>query len=192
LPEQLRPVYHGDHGPRAVKELVRSLVVLLQFGKFARIHAIILIAFFQQSISPRIANYQFADVGLQQVVQPGRPGSFLEGDVHLSTQPINKLQDYAGFGLDDTFHHLTGRIPDRDRDAFLMYVHTDILTAAGHNRVCSFQDGLSDNQTLHQKGPPFYNAFNRPQPASTELRTRRRSGRIGSILFLTLEAFVND
>src|SRR5215469_14807488 len=80
-----------------------QLVVLQQFGEFARIHAIILIAFFQQSISPRIANYQFADVGLQQVVQPGGPGSFLEGDVHLSTQPINKLQDHTGFGLDDTF-----------------------------------------------------------------------------------------
>src|SRR6516225_1553078 len=137
-----------------------QLVVLQQFGQLASIHAIILIAFFQQSIAPRIANYQFADVGLQQVVQPGGPGSFLEGDVHLSTQPINKLQDHAGFGLDDTFDHdLAGRIPDRDRDAFLMYVHTDILTAAGHNRVCSFQDGLWDNQTLHQKGPPFYNAF---------------------------------
>src|SRR6516165_7936719 len=150
-----------------------QLVVLQQFGQLARIHAIILIAFFQQSISPRIANYQFADVALQQVVQPGGPGSFLEGDVHLSTQPINKLQDHAGFGLDDTFDHdLAGRIPDRDRDAFLMYVHTDILTAAGHNRVCSFQDGLWDNQTLHEKGPPFYNAFHDLNPVSQVLFLR--------------------
>src|SRR5215831_3291965 len=145
-----------------------QLVVLQQFGQLARIHAIILIAFFQQSIAPRIANYQFADVGLQQVVQPAGPGSFLEGDVHLSTQPINKLQDHAGFGLDDTFDHdLAGRIPDRDRDAFLMYVHTDILTAAGHNRVCSFQDGLWDNQTLHEKGPPFYNAFTKDRVSNS-------------------------
>ena len=32
-----------------------QLVVLQQFGELPRIHAIILIAFFQQSISPRIA-----------------------------------------------------------------------------------------------------------------------------------------
>ena len=87
-----------------------QLVVLQQFGKFARIDAIILIAFFQiqQSISPRIANYQFGDVGLQQVVQPRGPRSFLEGGVYLSTQPLHKLQDHARFGLNDTFHHLTG------------------------------------------------------------------------------------
>src|SRR5215469_2978663 len=43
-----------------------QLVVLQQFGQLPRIDAIILIAFFQQSISPRIANDQFADVGFNR------------------------------------------------------------------------------------------------------------------------------
>jgi len=90
---------------------------------------------FQQSISPRITNHQFADVGLQQVIQPGGPGSFLEGHLDLSALPIDKAQDRVRFGFDDAFHHdLAGSIPDRDRDAFLMHVHADIFIAS-HKRV---------------------------------------------------------
>ena len=63
-----------------------QLVVLQQFGELPRIHTIILIAFLQQSISPRIANHESGDVGFQQVVQPGGPGSLFEGEVYVSTQ----------------------------------------------------------------------------------------------------------
>src|ERR1700757_5167468 len=137
-----------------------QLVVLQQFGELARINAIILIAFLQQSVSPRIANYQLGDVGFQQVVQPGGPSPFLEGDVYLSTQSINKLQDHARFGLDDAFHRdLAGSIPDRDRNAFLVHVHTDIFTAS-HKKVVLLSGwfGIS-TKTLLQKGAPLYIAF---------------------------------
>jgi hypothetical protein len=38
-----------------------------------------------------------------------------------------ELQDHAGFGLDDAFHHdLAGSIPDCHRNAFFVHIHTDI------------------------------------------------------------------
>jgi hypothetical protein len=41
--------------------------------------------------------------------------------MHVSAQPIDKLQDHARFRLNDTFHHdLAGSISDRDRNAFLV------------------------------------------------------------------------
>jgi hypothetical protein len=89
-----------------------------------------LTAFLQQSVSARIANHQFRHVGLQQVVQPGGPGSFFKGDMHVSAQPIDKLQDQVRFRLDDAFHdYLAGSISDRDRNAFLVHIHADILFA---------------------------------------------------------------
>jgi hypothetical protein len=51
---------------------------------------------------------------LQQIVQPGGPGSFFKGDLQLSTQPMDKVQNHVRFGLDNAFHHyLPGIIPDR-------------------------------------------------------------------------------
>ena len=112
-----------------------QLVVLQQFGQLPRIDAVILIAFLQQGIPTRIADHQFRDMGLQQVVQPGGPGSFFKRDMHVSAQPIDKLQDRARFRLDDAFHHdLAGSIPDRDRNTFLVHVHADIFSAS-HKRV---------------------------------------------------------
>ena len=62
-------------------------------------------------------------MGVQEVVQPGGPGSFLTGDMHVSAQPVDKLQKHARFRLDDTFHHdLPGTIQDRNRNAFLSNV----------------------------------------------------------------------
>src|SRR5215831_4418285 len=136
-----------------------QLVVLQQFGQLACIHAIILIALFQQSVSPRIADHEFPDVRFQQVVQPLGPGPFLEGDVYLSTQPINKLQDRVRFGFDDTFHRdLPASIPDCNGDAFLMHVHTDIFGDASHKRVCSFQGWfeVSTQTLLLKRGALLY------------------------------------
>src|SRR5215469_5567536 len=92
----------------------------------------------------------------QQVIQPGGPGSFLESDVYLSAQPIDKVQDHVRFGFDDTFHHdLPGSIPDRDRDAFLMHVHADIFTAS-HKRVLLSGMVCGKHQNLTpKKGHPF-------------------------------------
>ena len=84
----------------------------------------------QQGILARIAHHDFRDVRLDQVVQPGGRGSFLEGDVQLSAQPAEKLQNQGGVGLDHAFHDdLAGRIQDRDRDAFLVHIQADILRA---------------------------------------------------------------
>src|SRR5215470_10943386 len=133
-----------------------QLVVLQQFGQLPRIDAVILIALLQQSISAWIANHQSRDPGLQQVVQPGGPGSFFKGDMHVSAQPLDKLYDHARPGFDDTFHHdLAGSIPNRDRDVFLMHVHADIFTTASHKGVLLFGWFLVSTETLLQKGRPF-------------------------------------
>ena len=55
-----------------------QLVVLQQFGQLPRIHAVMLIALLQQGIPTRIADHHSGDVRLQQVVQPGGPGSFFK------------------------------------------------------------------------------------------------------------------
>jgi hypothetical protein len=108
-----------------------QLVVVQQFGQLPGVNAVILVAFLQQGIPTRIADQHFPDMGLQKVVQPGRPGSFLKRDLHVSAQPSDKLQNHARFRFDDTFHHdLSGIIPDSYRNAFLMNVHADIFSAS--------------------------------------------------------------
>ena len=82
-----------------------QLVVVQQFGQLPGIHAVILVAFLQQGIPTRIADHHFCDMRLQQVVQPGGPGSFLKRNLHVSAQPVDKLQDHAGLRLDHAFHH---------------------------------------------------------------------------------------
>jgi len=50
------------------------------FGEFASIDLVTLVALFEHCHLARIAHQQFGHVWLEQIVQPGRPGSFLEGD----------------------------------------------------------------------------------------------------------------
>jgi len=43
---------------------------------------------------------------------------------------VDKLQNHAGFGFDDAFHHhLAGNIHDRNRNTFLVDIHADIFSA---------------------------------------------------------------
>jgi len=140
-------------GSQAVVSVIdrAQLVVVQQFGQLPGVNTVILVAFLQQGIPTRIANHHFRDMGLQQVVQPGSPGSFLQRDVHVSAQPLDKLQNHARFRLDDTFHHdLPGIIPDGNRNAFLVYIHADIF-GAGH-KGCSFLEELSSALKTYSKG----------------------------------------
>src|SRR6202166_4470388 len=112
-----------------------------QLGQPASIDLVTLVAFFHGGILSRIAHHQFRHVRFQQVVQPGGPGSFFKRDVQVSAQPIDKLQNHAGFRLDHAFHHdLSRTIPHRNRNAFLVDIHTDILFAIHRGR--SFLVGI--------------------------------------------------
>ena len=72
---------------------------------------------------------------LQQVAQPGGPGSFFKGDLQLSTQPVDKVQKDVRFGLDHAFpDDLSSSIPDRNRNTLLVHIHADIFSAS-HIRV---------------------------------------------------------
>jgi hypothetical protein len=69
-------------------------------------------------------------VWLEQIVQLGRPGAFFERDLQVYAQPVDKLQNHAGLRLDDTLHHdLPCSIPNRNRNAFHVNSHADILCA---------------------------------------------------------------
>jgi hypothetical protein len=82
-----------------------------QLRELACVDAVTLTAFFQKSIPTGIAHHQIGDVRLQQVIQPSRPRAFFKSDPQASTEPLEKLQNGAGFGFDDAFHHqLAGRI----------------------------------------------------------------------------------
>ena len=105
-----------------------EMIETQQLGQQAGIDLVTLVALLHGRILPRIAHNQSGDVWLQQVVQSGAPGSFFKRDVQISAQPIDKLQNHAGFRLDDTFQDdLAGRICDRDGDAFPVDIHADIL-----------------------------------------------------------------
>src|SRR5258708_27120737 len=57
-----------------------------QFGQLAGVNLVTLAALFQQSILTRITHQHFRDMRLQQVIQPGCPGSFFEGDMQISAR----------------------------------------------------------------------------------------------------------
>src|SRR5208283_1450711 len=48
------------------------------------------IAFSHRPVFSWIANHQFRHARFEQVVQPGRPGSFFKRDAHVSAQPVDK------------------------------------------------------------------------------------------------------
>ena len=58
-----------------------ELVAAQQLGQLPCVDAVTLVAVFQQGILPRIAHHHLRDVRLEQVVQPGGPGSFFKGDM---------------------------------------------------------------------------------------------------------------
>src|ERR1700676_4515583 len=112
-----------------------------QFRQPPRVDLVTLVAFPHGGILSRIAHHQFRHARLQQVVQPGGPGSFFKRHLQVSAQPIDKLQNHAGFRLDHAFpHDLSCTIPHRNRNAFLVDIHTDILFAIHRGR--SFLVGI--------------------------------------------------
>jgi hypothetical protein len=53
-------------------------------------------------------------------------------------QPIDKLQNHAGLGLEHAFHNnLSCIIPHRNRNAFFVHIHTDIFGAGQKGRSSS-------------------------------------------------------
>jgi hypothetical protein len=48
---------------------------------------------------------QSAGIVMPGIAEKKPPRSFVKGDVHISTQPVDQLQKHAPFGLDDAFHH---------------------------------------------------------------------------------------
>jgi hypothetical protein len=68
-----------------------------QFGQLASINAVALIPNFQQGIFPRIAHQYFCDVGLEQIVQPGRAGSSSNVTYTLPRSPWMNCRRVAAF-----------------------------------------------------------------------------------------------
>ena len=63
-------------------------------------------------------------MGLQQVIQPGRPGSFFEDDAQISAKPVDELQKGTRLGLDDALHHdFAEGVPHRYRSTFRIMPH---------------------------------------------------------------------
>jgi hypothetical protein len=121
-----------------------------QFGQSAGVDLVTLVAFSHGLVFSRIAHHQFRHVRFQQVVQPRGRRAFFKGDLQISAQPVDKLQNHAGFCFDDTFHHyLAGRMSDRNRNTFLVNIHPDIFSA-GHKGV-----------------PPLERLSQAPKPYST-------------------------
>ena len=105
-----------------------EMIEAQQLGQPAGVDLVILVAFPHGGILSRIAHHHFRHVRFQQVVQPGRRRSFFKRDLQVSAQSIDKLQNHARFCLDQAFHHdLSSTIHHRNRNTFLVHIHTDIL-----------------------------------------------------------------
>jgi len=76
-----------------------------QFGQPSRTDLVTLVALSHRGVLSRIAHRHSCDMRFQQVVQSGGRGSFFKRDLQISAQPIEKLQDHAGLGLDHAFRH---------------------------------------------------------------------------------------
>lgn len=64
----------------------------------------------------------------EQIVQPGRTGAFLEGNMQIALQTVDELQSSGRFGLQDGFHNqLAGGIQYPHRDRCLMNIQLNIL-----------------------------------------------------------------
>src|SRR5262249_37087306 len=92
----------------------------------------------------------------QEVVQPGRPGSFFKRDLYFSAESIKQLHNGVGLRLDDTFHDdLAGSIPDRDRNTLLVHIHPDIFNTASHKGRSSSGAVELKHSNLTPQGAPF-------------------------------------
>jgi len=61
-----------------------EMIEAQQLGQSASIYLVALVAFPHGLVFSRIAYHQFRDPRFQQIVQPGRPGSFLKREVQIS------------------------------------------------------------------------------------------------------------
>jgi hypothetical protein len=74
--------------------------------------------------------------GLSRSHSQACPGPFFPRDVELASQTVDELQDAAGLGFDNGFHHqLPTVIEDGDHDGFLVHVQADIMWPSGLCRV---------------------------------------------------------
>ena len=128
-----------------------ELVQIQQLGQLASIDAVVLVPDFQQGILARIADHHSGDVRLEQIVQPGRPGSFFKGYVQAATQATNELENRLGFRFENRLHHqISARIPNGHRDRCLMDIHPNILGVIHEGAPCCRL--RCDNQNLLQAG----------------------------------------
>src|SRR5215472_19077619 len=81
--------------------------------------------------------------------------------MQLAPQSVDKLQNAAGLGFDNRFHHhLPTGIPHGDHNRFLVRVHSDIFNVTTHvscllgGKVIRANAYLSPRETCHSSGPP--------------------------------------
>jgi hypothetical protein len=105
-----------------------EIVEAQQLGQPARVALVGLVAFlmeafFRGSHTTKVVTRGFRRSYNQAAEVPSSKGPAVSG------QPLN-LQNHAGFGLDDPFHHdLSCTIYHRNRNAFLVHIHADMLFA---------------------------------------------------------------
>ena len=111
--------------------------------------------------------------GLQQIVEPSRPGPFFPGHMQLAPQTVDKLQNAAGFGFHNRLHHqLATAIEDSDHDRFLVHVHADILDVATH-KVASLRERTSrSTESFPQGKVSFFSRFCLSSPLILALHPR--------------------
>ena len=104
------------------------LVAVQQLRQLAGVAPIIPVSVSSQIVLVRIRDQHTRHMRLRQIVQPGRPGPFLQGHEQTATYAAQKLQKPIRLGFENRFHHqLAGRIQNRSRDRCLVHVQANIL-----------------------------------------------------------------
>jgi hypothetical protein len=81
-----------------------EIVEAQPLAEFASIDLVTLVALFEQWDLAWIADQNLGNMRLEQVVEPGCPGAFLEGHEQAAAQSTEELQKRRGFGFQDGFH----------------------------------------------------------------------------------------
>jgi hypothetical protein len=140
-----------------------------QLGQLSCVSLVAFVSIIQQSILLWIAHYDFRHMGLQQVIQPCGPGSFLKRHMHVSAQPQDKLQNGARLRFEDgLLHQLSTGIYDGNRNRFFVNIHANIFRAI-HCGFAPFALGPT-LKTYLKRGAPLQCTV-QLAPNRAELRT---------------------
>jgi len=117
------------------------------FRQIVRVESIVLVRLL--ALSSDVTHNNACDLGREQVVQPLRLRSFLEGDLHASAQPADQGEQRSALGRHGGAHdHAPLLVADAGDARCLVHIQREILSCLILHGSRSFRSfGLRSTQT---------------------------------------------